>query len=168
MGEKPGEFGMSILAGAGRDKVMKQVVDFNEVYFEVKRASEQAARLLKEHQAKSISPQAFSKERILLTQRMGQIKVSAAKKLYDFGAALTEIEVELLESIIASADRMDIAFGITAEKINNFMIIMEEKREALREAGGFKTLGEATKAHINKATDKTLEELGGTARHTSD
>ena len=168
MGTNPGEFGMSILTGVARDKMMKQVVDFNEVYFEVKSASEHAARILKEHRAKAITPQAFSKERILLTQRMGQIKVNAAKKLYDFGAALTEIEVKLLESIIASADVMDIAFGITEEKIRNFMTIMDEKREAMRAAGGFTTLGEATKANINKAKEKTLKDLGGSPRYTSD
>ncbi len=123
---------------------MKQVVDFNQVYSEVKSASEHAARILKEHKAKTLTPQAFSDERILLAQRMGQIKVNAAKKLYDFGAALTEIEVKLLESIIATADVMDIAFGITEEKIRNFMIIMDEKRNALRDAGGFSTLGGTT------------------------
>ena len=144
MGTNPGEIGVSMLVGAGRDKLMKQVVDFNQVYSEVKSASEHAARILKEHKAKTLTPQAFSDERILLAQRMGQIKVNAAKKLYDFGAALTEIEVKLLESIIATADVMDIAFGITEEKIRNFMIIMDEKRNALRDAGGFSTLGGTT------------------------
>jgi len=168
MGTYPGEVGVSMLVGAGRDKIMKQVVDFNQVYSEVKAASEHAARILKEHKAKTITPQIFSKERILLAQRMGQIKVNAAKKLYDFGAALTEIEVKLLESIIATAGVMDIAFGITEEKIRNFMIIMDEKRQALRDAGGFTTLGESTKADINKVKKQSVENLGGSARYATD
>ena len=90
----------------------------------------------------AISAQALSEARSKIEQRLNQIKVNAAKKLYQFGAALTTNEQELLESIIASAKRTDIALGITQTRLNEFLVIMEEKRQALRTAGGFVPIGQ--------------------------
>ena len=98
---------------------------------------------------------------------MTQIKLNAAKKLYQFGAALTLNEEKLLDQIIGDAKRMNVALGITETRLKNFMDIMEDKRQSLREAGGFTTLGGTTGVE-NLKTNRGVTKTHGGKRHQRD
>ena len=164
MGTNPGEIGVSMLVGAGRDKVMKQVVDFNAVYGEVSRAVATVEDIIQKDKKGALSPEALSAARSNLVQRVTQIKLNAAKKLYQFGAALTLNEEKLLDQIIGDAGRMNVALGITETRLKNFMDIMEDKRQSLRDAGGFSTLGGTTGVE-NQKTDLGVIKARGTIRN---
>ena len=127
------------------------------------------SRLKSVQKIKIESPEALSKERSELAQRVTQIKLNAAKKLYQFGAALTINEEKLLDQIIGDADRVNVALGITQTRLNNFMTIMEEKRLSLRDAGGFKAYGGSPAERTVKGRKMpNAGNLGGTARYASD
>ena len=167
MGTNPGEVGVSMLRGAGRDKVMKQVVDFNAVYGEVSRAVATVEDIIEKDKQGALSPEALSAARSNLVQRVTQIKLNAAKKLYQFGAALTLNEEKLLDQIIGDAKRMNVALGITETRLKNFMDIMEDKRQSLREAGGFTTLGGTTGVE-NRKPNRGVTKTHGGKRHQRD
>jgi len=164
MGTNPGEIGVSMLVGAARDKVMKEVVDFNRVYWGVSRAYDSVKDIIQKDKAGALSPEALSAARSDLVQRVTEIKLYAAKKLFQFGAALTKNEEALLDQIIGDANRMNVALGITETRMKNFMGIMEDKRLALRDAGGFSTLGGTTGVE-NQKTDPGVIEARGTVRN---
>jgi len=160
MGTNPGEIGVSMLVGAARDKVMKEVVDFNRVYWGVSRAYDSVKDIIQKDKAGALSPEALSAARSDLVQRVTEIKLYAAKKLFQFGAALTKNEEALLDQIIGDANRMNVALGITETRMKNFMGIMEDKRLALRDAGGFSTLGGTTGVENQKADPGVIEARG--------
>ena len=161
MGANPGETGVTFMRGKIVGEVMKQVFDFNQVYGEVQQASKTIFEVLEKEKLGAISAQALSDARSKIEQRLNQIKVNAAKKLYQFGAALTANEQELLESIIASAKRTDIALGITQTRLNEFLVIMEEKRQALRTAGGFVPIGQVGTGSQMPQQNQTPQEVPG-------
>lgn len=140
MGEKPGEDGITSLTGKARDAVIKKAMGFNFIYNEADKTVRYLQEILEENRLKALAPQALSATRNDVAQRMDNLKVMVAKQLYEFGAALTANEEKLLDNVIADASRANISLGVTRNRLNTFMDILETKRKAIRDSGNFKTM----------------------------
>ena len=140
MGAKPGEDGMTSLTGDARKAVIKKAMGFNFIYNEANSTVRDLQEILEENRLQALGPQALSATRSEVVQRMNNLKVMVAKQLYEFGAALTANEEKLLDNVIADASRANISLGVTRNRLNTFMDILETKRKAIRDSGNFKTM----------------------------
>ena len=140
MGSKPGEDGVTPLTGDARKAVIKKAMGFNFIYNEANSTVRDLQEILEENRLQALGPQALSATRSEVVQRMNNLKVMVAKQLYEFGAALTLNEEKLLDNVIADASRANISLGVTRNRLNTFMDILETKRKAIRDSGKFKTM----------------------------
>ena len=140
---------------------MKQVFDFNQVYTQVNLTSEKIFDILEKDKLGALSAQALSDARSDITQQLDSIKVEVAKKLYQFGAALTANEEKLLDNIIADSKRTNIALGVTFNRLNEFLEILEKKRQALRTAGGFVPIGQVGTGSQMPQQNNTPQDVPG-------
>jgi len=140
MGAKPGEDGVTSLTGDARKAVIKKAMGFNFIYNEANSTVRDLQEILEENRLQALGPQALSATRSEVVQRMNNLKVMVAKQLYEFGAALTLNEEKLLDNVIADASRANISLGVTRNRLNTFMDILETKRKAIRDSGNFKTM----------------------------
>jgi hypothetical protein len=141
MGENPGESGMTSLTGLGRNLIVKKAITFNILYGEAKDHVDELLKLVTKDKLKVMTPEIFSSVRSMFGQRITALKLLAAKKLYEFGAALTKNEEKLLDDIIADYKSWKVASDITTTRLTNFLEIMESQRKSIRDAGGFISVG---------------------------
>jgi hypothetical protein len=141
MGLNPGDPGMTTLIGPGRDLIIKKAITFSILYGEAKDHVEELLKLVTDKKLEVMTPEIFSEVRSMFGQRITALKLLAAKKLYEFGAALTKNEEKLLDDIIADYTSWKVASDITTTRLTNFLEIMESQRKSIRDAGGFISVG---------------------------
>jgi len=144
MGKNPGEPGRTTLTGPGRDLIIKKAITFSILYIEAKDHVEELLKLVTDKKLEVMTPEIFSDVRSMFMQRITALKLLAAKKLYEFGAALTINEEKLLDEIIADASKWKTMTDITTTRLTNFMDIMETKRKAIRDTGDFQPVGQTS------------------------
>ena len=150
MGENPQEPGMTTLKGPARDLIIKKAINFSVLYIEAKDHVDALLELVTKDKLKVMTPEIVSDVRSKFGQRITALKLLAAKKLYEFGAALTKNEEKLLDDIIADSTSWKVASDITTTRLTNFLEIMESQRKAIRDSGDFKPIGGRAKTSTGK------------------
>ena len=150
MGATPEQAGITNLTGTGRTEAIKSSLNFMTMYHEAEITVDYLKDLMKPVEEggtprwKMMLPPELNKTRTFLIGQVENLKLLGAKKLYEFGAALTPLEKEMLDQIVADASRQDIAFDVISDRLENFYTIMKTKRKALIKAYGFTPVNTGT------------------------
>ena len=143
MGATPEQEGITNLKGEARTQAIKSSLNFMEMYHEAEITVNYLKNLMKpveeggEPRWKLLAPAELSETRTYLIGQIENLKLLGAKKLYEFGAALTPLEKQMLDQIVADAERSSIAFNVIEDRLDNFYNIMKQKRVALIKTYGF-------------------------------
>ena len=150
MGATADQEGITNLKGEARTQAIKSSLSFMTMYHEAEITVDYLKNLMKpvkeggEPRWKLLAPAELSETRTYLIGQIENLKLLGAKKLYEFGAALTPLEKSMLDQIVADANRKSIAFNVVEDRLNNFYKIMQTKREALIKAYGFTPVNTGT------------------------
>tara|TARA_R100000808_G_scaffold21944_1_gene47548 strand:- start:1046 stop:2791 length:1746 start_codon:yes stop_codon:yes gene_type:complete len=150
MGATAEQEGITNLKGEARTQAIKSSLSFMTMYHEAEITVDYLKNLMKpvkeggEPRWKLLAPAELSETRTYLIGQIENLKLLGAKKLYEFGAALTPLEKGMLDQIVADANRKSIAFNVVEDRLNNFYKIMQTKREALIKAYGFTPVNTGT------------------------
>ncbi len=150
MGATAEQEGITNLKGEARTQAIKSSLEFMKMYHEAEMTVGYLKNLMKpvkeggEPRWKLLAPAELSNTRTELIGQIENLKLLGAKKLYEFGAALTPLEKSMLDQIVADANRKSIAFNVVEDRLDNFYKIMQTKREALIKTYGFRPINTGT------------------------